>query len=208
MHDKWRRIFDQSQRIWKGLTPRQRDSLVEYRKALQALRIEDYDLYYLLDPYGKDKPRRVLQADIDWPTNRTTGFHEGDLTLVFDRSERTVTYSVSENNHAREHAASTCLDQTFRTQIRKVRWTHGTGGVVLGNDEYNRESGYEHEGGGGSYIVDAYGYIGAKEAPAHVGEFLNGKGQRVHVEVKSGRNGFVGKVVAGPAARSTYGIVR
>lgn len=205
MHRKWKKAFDDSQRFWKSLTPKQRSDWDEFRRALNSARF-DLDTMWLIDPQkrGMEKPRRVLQSDIDWPTNRTTEFHESDLSLAFNRQTRTVTFSVMENNHAREHADNTVLARAFYEQIAKVRWTHGTGGVVLGNDEYNRESGYEVEGGGGSYVVAAYGYIGAKEAPTHAGEFLNGKGVRVHVEVKHTRTGFVGKVVTGPQPRSRW----
>lgn len=208
MHAKWKRAFDDAQRFWKGLTPRQRSDWEEFRKALNSARF-DLDTMWLIDPMRRrePKPRRVLQSDVDWPTNRTVDFHESDLSLHFKRETRTVVFSVSENNHAREHADNTVLAKTFYDQMAKVHWTHGTGGVVLGNDEYNLEAGYEREGGGGSYVVAAYGYIGAKEAPGHVRQFLNGKGQWVHVETKVGRTGITGVVKPGPApvSRPTFG---
>ncbi len=75
-----------------------------------------------------------------------------------------------------------------------------------GNDEYTREAGSEYEGGGGSYVVDSYGYIGVKEAPTRVATpFLNTKGQRMGVEIKAGRSGFVGKAVPYVAPRTLYG---
>ena len=208
MHAKWKKAFDDSQRFWKSLTPRQKSDWDEFRKALNARRF-DLDTMWLCDPMrrGQPKPRRTLQSDVDWPTNRTTDFHESDLSLGFRRETRTLVFSVGENNHAREHADNTTLAVTFYDQMRKVRWTHGTGGVILGNDEYNREAGYSHEGGGGSYVVAAYGYIGAKEAPSHVTQFRNGKGEWVHVETSVGRNGIVGKVKPGPApvSRPAFG---
>jgi len=204
MHAKWKKAFEDSQRFWKSLTPRQKSDWDEFRKALNARRF-DLDTMWLIDPGHRrqEKPRRVLQSDVDWPTNRTTEFHESDLSLSFKRETRTLVFSVGENNHAREHADNTALAKAFYEEMGKVRWTHGTGGVILGNDEYTRESGRAYEGGGGSYVVAAYGYIGAKEAPGHVTEFLNGKGQRVHVETKVTRTGVVGKVVSGPAPRTS-----
>lgn len=208
MHAKWKKAFDDSQRFWQGLTPKQRADWMEFRKALNARRFDD-DTMWLIDPQrrGMDRPRRVKQSDIEWPNNRTVDFHESDLSLTFKRETRTLTFAVGENNHAREHADATTLAATFYDQMAKVRWTHGTGGVILGNDEYNREAGYEREGGGGSYVVAAYGYIGAKEAPGNVTEFLNGKGQHVHVETKVNSRTFAvtGKVVAGRAPRAIFG---
>lgn len=205
MFAKWKRAFDDSQAFWKSLTPRQKSNFDDFRKALNDRRF-DLDTMWLIDPTHRrlDKPRRVLHSDVEWPTNRTTDFHESDLSLNFNRKERSVTFEVMENNHAREHADNTALARAFYSQIAKVKWTAGTGGVILGNDEYNRDAGYEDVGGGGSYVVAAYGYVGVRESPQHVAEFLNGKGQRVHVEVeykqRTGR--VVGKVVAGPARSS------
>jgi len=209
MHEKWKKAYDDAQRFWKSLTPRQKSDWDEFRKALNSRRF-DLDTMWLIDPMRRreTKPRRVLQSDVDWPTNRTVDFHESDLSLHFQRENRTLTFSVADNNHSREWADQTVLAATFYDQMRKVRWTHGTGGVILGNDEYNVGGGRYHEGGGGSYVVAAYGYIGAKEAPNHVGDFLNGKGQWVHVETKVSRTGQItGTVKPGrtPVSRPAFG---
>lgn len=199
VHAKWQKAYDDSQRFWKSLSAREKADWDLFRRALNARRY-DNDTEWLCDPrrVRDEKPRRALQSDVDWPTNRTTEFNESDLRLTFIRENRTLVYDVASNKSAREHALNTTLATAFHDQITKVRWTHGTGGVILGNDEYNEESGRNHEGGGGSYVVAAYGYIGAKEAPTHVGEFLNGKGQRMHVETTYTRTGVKGKIVAGP----------
>ncbi len=163
------------------------------------------DVRWLLGRKG-DPPKRVLKSDIAWPTNRTQDYHETDLSLTFVPDKHAVVYSVGENNHAREWANESILGKTWYEAINNVKWAHGTGGVILGNDEYSRESGYENEGGGGSYVVAAYGYLGVKEAPMHVSTpFLNTKGQRMGVETKMGRYEFVGKAVPYVAPRTLYG---
>lgn len=141
MHKKWKQSFDISQKFWQSLSIRQKSDWNEFRIALNSSGIVDLDTMWLIDPMGKEqKPRRVQQSNVNWPNNRMMNFHDSDLSLSFIRETRTVEFSVSENNHAREHADATVLAGAFYDQIARVRWTHGTGGVILGNDEYNRDS--------------------------------------------------------------------
>lgn len=106
--------------------------------------------------WGQTTPRRVLKKDIDWVTNRTTAFKVGDdAYITFDRDASTVTWAVHENNRACETARSHPLARTFFATLDSVRWTRGTGGEIIGNDEYNRES--RAHGGGGNYWKNGYG---------------------------------------------------
>lgn len=108
-------------------------------------------------------PRRVLKADVAFPTNRTLEFSVGyDATITFNREASSVTWSVGENNHAVDHARSHPLANVFFTALGRITWTRGTGGVIVGNDEYNRHS--ESVGGGGNYVTASYGPAGKKVA--------------------------------------------
>jgi hypothetical protein len=49
----------------------------------------------------------------------------------------------------------------------KVEWTRDTGGVISGNDEYNREC--DSPGGAANYIKHAYGPRGTAEKEAQHG---------------------------------------
>lgn len=95
-------------------------------------------------------------------TNKTTTFRVPDdqgysvATITFEG--RTVTWDVSENNHAVDTARGTTLANLFFTALGKITWTRGTGGVIVGNDQYNRDTDYA--GGGGNYITDDYGPLG------------------------------------------------
>lgn len=104
------------------------------------------------------KPRRVTKALVEkaFPaTNRTTYFSCGEPSIRFDRAKRTVTWSVPENNHAREHGREHELAEVLFKALGRVSWTRGSGGVIIGNDEYNRDS--MDVGGGGNYVIDEYG---------------------------------------------------
>ena len=176
VNDESQRKYDAAQALWKGLSRKQQTDAEAYRQAT-------WEHEYALGlPYVvREKPRRAKKTDYQWPTKTTTSLRDGGLFIGLDRKTRTIRYSVDENNHAREYAAETALSKAWERVIREVKWTHGTGGVLLGNDEYNRDAGEDYAGGGGSYVVAAYGYLGAKEAPNYVEDFQTPKGW-VHVE--------------------------
>jgi hypothetical protein len=221
--DHKKRVFAVTQEFWKGLTRKEQtdgeayDAAVtrfaqprsdsasgrglwserELREQQENQAARDAAIYVLRRKGYGDRPSRVLQAEMDFPTNRTTAFLAQGCSLTFDPAKRTATWEVSENNHACDSARGTHLARAFFGAIEKVRWTHRTGGVITGNDEYRRESG--EAGGGANYVTAAYGYLGIEQAPMHVGQFTNGKGQRVTVQVKLGRFGPEGKAVtSGP----------
>ena len=68
---------------------------------------------------------------------------------------------MEENNRSRERANAHPIARRFWSEINKVRWTPTTGGFIIGNDEYNRDS--ESVGGGGNYITQAYGPLGKRQ---------------------------------------------
>lgn len=76
-------------------------------------------------------------------------------TVYFNHKDKTVTWDVDENNRAVESARGTWLAETLFRALNQIKWTRGSGGKIVGNDEYNRDSDYE--GGGGNYINDEYG---------------------------------------------------
>lgn len=93
-------------------------------------------------------------------TARTATFtagHEGTITF----KGREVTWSVEENNHAPERANADPVAKAFFQALDRVEWTRGSGGVIVGNDEYNRDS--REGGGGGNYEVKGYGPKGGRE---------------------------------------------
>ena len=101
-------------------------------------------------PKRKDFPHK--------PTSKSTvlALDEGEATIVFDNRKRTVFYSVSENNHACEEARRHPVVLSLFANLRRVRhWTKGSGGEIVGNDEYNRDN--QNFDGGANYITDSFG---------------------------------------------------
>lgn len=150
-----------------------------------------------------DKPSRVLQSDMDYPTSRTTVFGAADCAVSFDPERRAVTWGVSDGKNSREIAHGTHVAGAFFGALRDVKWTYGTGGVIVGNDEANRFD--REQGGGQNYVTGAYGYIGIDRAPGHVSPFTNARGQRVTAEMKTTRTGKA-VVSGGPQGRVTRGV--
>ena len=96
------------------------------------------------------------------PISRACVLHLEDASISFVEEARSVTWSVQENNHAREHAREHPIARRFFAHLERINWVRGTGGVIVGNDEYNRDN--ECEGGGGNYVTSRYGPLGSASA--------------------------------------------
>lgn len=102
-----------------------------------------------------DKPRRCLKTDIPAITNRTTSVYYDDFSIGFDRSTSTVRWTVDENNHACDRAHAHPYAIALFGALNRVTWTRGSGGEIVGNNEYHRDS--RESGGGGNYTVMTFG---------------------------------------------------
>jgi hypothetical protein len=47
------------------------------------------------------------------------------------------------------------MGKEFFSRLRRINWTRGSGGTIVGNDEYNSDS-YD-AGGGANYTKDRFG---------------------------------------------------
>jgi len=81
-------------------------------------------------------------------------FDCGDGCITLRNADRTVVWSVSENNHAIEHARAYPMAKLLFGLLGKIEWTRGSGGKIVGNDEYNRDN--RSEGGGGNYVTQEF----------------------------------------------------
>lgn len=106
--------------------------------------------------------RRALKTDCAFVTNRTLRFDCGEPSITFGPNGRTVVWNVPENNHACDTARDHPVARALFAALRRVQWTRGSGGEIVGNDEYNRDSDYA--GGGGNYVVETFGLKATKEA--------------------------------------------
>lgn len=103
------------------------------------------------------KPHRVLEKDVVALVGKTTGtkfrIQCGEPSISFEG--RKVSWDVPGNNHARDRGRNHPLARSFFELLNRTSWTRGSGGVIVGNDEYNQDS--TAEGGGGNYTISQYG---------------------------------------------------
>lgn len=79
----------------------------------------------------------------------------GEAVIGFDKKRRVAVWSVSENNHSVERAREHAIGRAFFNRLGRVVWTRGTGGEIVGNDEYNQDN--RESGGGSNYVTARYG---------------------------------------------------
>ncbi|MAG25949.1 hypothetical protein CMI47_10260 [Candidatus Pacearchaeota archaeon] len=108
------------------------------------------------------KPHLPKQKDLKLvPISKQTSIHFDDASISFNDENKTVTWSVSENNHAVERAHEHPMAGVLFEALENVEWKRKSGGTIVKNDEYHRES-YE-EDGGGNYATHRYGPLGGEK---------------------------------------------
>lgn len=133
------------------------------KEAGMLLRSPEYnDIMYISTANmfsGKsNKPLKPKKKDFPEANNRTTKFYLDGCSIIFNNETREALWFVPENNHARDYARTNPVAKVFLGRLEKIKWTTKTGGVFIGNDEYNQEARFE--GGGGNYVTRSYGGIG------------------------------------------------
>ena len=136
----------------------------------------DQDALWLLQRYdGTTRSTawaRPTQKQIRDSVVRRYKDHTGATVTVFlcgseatiSLCGNTVEWDVPENNHATERAGDHPLAVVLFRYLDKVTWTSRSGGEIIGNNEYNRDS-YD-AGGGGNYVVREYSAAEQKRAAA------------------------------------------
>ncbi|MAM83289.1 MAG: hypothetical protein CL472_01235 [Acidobacteria bacterium] len=100
-----------------------------------------------------DRPKKPLRKT--WPdaTNRQTLFTFDEAAISFDDKTKTLTWRVSENNRAVERAHAHPVAEALFEALNRIKWTRGSGGEIVGNDEINIHEGGHCAGGGGAYVT-------------------------------------------------------
>ncbi|WP_458683680.1 hypothetical protein [Prescottella equi] len=102
---------------------------------------------------GSKPTKADLERAFPTPNNRTKSWTEAGFSLTLDG--RSLHWDVPETNHAREHAEVTALYQAAVKYLNSITWTRGSGGVIVGNDEYNSDD--RSAGGAGNYVTRRFG---------------------------------------------------
>lgn len=119
------------------------------------------------------KPSRIRKSDVSFPTSRSVRFFAGEASITFDREKHTVEWDVPDNNLAIGKAHRHAMGATFFNQLEGVAWTRDTGGVISGSDEYQSDM-YR-----GDEPKEAFGPVGAAEAPDVCKPYTDARGRRV-----------------------------
>lgn len=187
-------VFARTQECWKGLTRKQTTDPEAYRAAvydwLKVQRDKARERGYVgssePDPIAGaaysmmyhqcgNPPRRVLKADMDLPTNRTTVFRADQGSMSFDRATNTVEWDVDSSSWAVERARGSVQGRALFGALGKVRWTRDTGGLLTGGNE-NAD---------GEGPAKAWGPVGALAEPSVCEPYTDSKGNRVTQEMLS-----------------------
>ena len=97
---------------------------------------------YELKGQPKKKDAQIL------PTSKDADLHLDEAGIYLRNKGRTVTWDVSENNRAVERANDHPIAKKLFRLLDSITWTRGTGGEIVGNDEYNQDN--RDSGGGGN----------------------------------------------------------
>tara|TARA_R110002051_G_scaffold60546_9_gene110894 strand:- start:6662 stop:7468 length:807 start_codon:yes stop_codon:yes gene_type:complete len=218
-------VFELTQTVWKGLTPKEKRDRDAYTKAVdkfindehernrnrnwgsKAPRISDEVLElvdYRLDiRYGNEKPRRVVRADMNFSNNRTLQFAGRSVSITFDREHSSVTYATPQDRRVIEEARNSGILSALMKDIEQMRWTRGTGGTITNDDEYAEEGRQENFVTDHNYVADGFGPIGAATAPFQTKPWKDPKGDTFHAQPASARGG-AGRVQKGVPAGGQF----
>ncbi len=119
--------------------------------------VDDDVRHLIVDGWGENMTLKPLPKKKDFkilPTSKSCALHLDEATIILKNETRTVTWDVAENNRAVERAREEKIAKVLFRLLDKITWTRGSGGKIIGNDEYNRDADYD--GGGANYVTAEY----------------------------------------------------
>lgn len=199
------RVFAETQSFWKGLKGKQKSDKSAYRAAIAdhvtriadaptgRIRTDSFEREVFAGDvatklYARADVSRVTKAEMGFPTNRTTVFNCGTVSIRFDRATSMARFDIEEGRQVIARAEVSPVFVALMGAIVATRWTRGTGGRIWGDDEYAAEARGTH---GGSFTLDQRGFgpIGADACPMMTDPWTDPSGQQFHVELKQSRGG-------------------
>lgn len=78
----------------------------------------------------------------------------GGASITLDG--RNLRWEVRNNDRSVERAHAHPLGATLFRQLDRITWTRGTGGELIGNDEYNQDN--QDSGGGANYVTHSWSF--------------------------------------------------
>jgi len=172
-------------RLWNGpIAKTSSNKLFRERldTALRAGRLAEAvsdDVHYTMESLvggygGTQNPRTPRASDVERvapaANSRTTTFGGGhEWYIKIDGAK--LNYHSGDNKNAVERGRSHPVVAAMFRALKAINWTRATGGVFVGNDEYNQDSSYA--GGGGNYITEDFGPLGEGERAAQMGLSLD-----------------------------------
>lgn len=94
------------------------------------------------------------------PSSKAECLSYGEFSISFDQKEKSITWSVQDNNHSVDRARDHVMGRLFFNVMGSVKWGRGSGGQIAGNDEIHKDD--REEGGGANYVTARYGPLGGQ----------------------------------------------
>ena len=103
-------------------------------------------------------PLKPKKKDFKLVNNQTEHIDLDEFGIGISNKNKTLYWEVSENNHAVDEAHNHPVTIAVFAALNNVSWKRNSGGIIVANDEYNRQD--DGPGGGGNYVTHAFGPLG------------------------------------------------
>tara|TARA_B100000029_G_scaffold456360_1_gene484315 strand:+ start:38 stop:673 length:636 start_codon:yes stop_codon:yes gene_type:complete len=124
----------------------------------------NYDSYNRIEramfPWNKDRktPLKPKKKDFKLVNNQTEQLSLDGFSIGLSNKNKTLYWEVLENNHAVDEAHNHPIAMAVFSALNNVTWKRNSGGIIVANDEYNRQD--DSPFGGGNYVTHAFGPLG------------------------------------------------